>query len=77
MEENECINRLRSLVENDRLGYIKNTLSVAESDVFELLCEFMDVKRLNMRVDTQEGGYRLMIDATIGEIFNVGKVIGQ
>ena len=48
-------------------------LRVAQSDVMALLCEFMDVRKLDMTVDVAQGGYALTVTADVARFFDVGK----
>ena len=66
--------RLKRIVETDDVGEVKDTLRVAQSDVMALLDEFMDVSRLDMRVDKTEEGYRITITADADRIYGVGKI---
>ncbi len=66
------IDRLIRIVENDGDGAIKRTLGVVQSDVLDVLSEFMDVKRLNMAVKRENGGYALIIDADVSRFYDAG-----
>lgn len=68
------LDRITRMVENDGDGAIKNTLRVAQSDVAELLGEYMDINKLDMSVERMGAGYRLKIDADVGRIFEVGEL---
>ena len=61
------------MLENDEAGSLRGTLRVAQSDLINLLGEFMDVKKLDMGVEKADGGYKLTITADIGRIYEVGK----
>ncbi|MDE7463646.1 MAG: hypothetical protein K2M48_01335 [Clostridiales bacterium] len=66
--------RLKRIVENDKGGEMNDTLRVAQSDVMSLLCEFMDVSRLDMRVQPTDSGYRITITADADKIYGIGKI---
>lgn len=65
--------RLARIIENDGNGEIKRTMRVAQSDVMALLCEYMDVNKLDMTVDKADSGYTVKITADASRIYNVGK----
>lgn len=67
------IDRLIRIVENDGDGALKRTLGVVQSDILDVLGEFMDVKRLNMAVKRENGGFALIIDADIARFYDVGR----
>ncbi len=71
--DTEIGERLKRMVASDTRGEINDTLTVAQSDIMALLSEFMDVKKLDMRVD---GGdcYRVTITAEADRIYGVGKL---
>lgn len=64
--------RLARIIENDANGDIKRTLRVAQSDIMSLLCEYMDVKKLDMTVNKCEEGYEVAISAVAARIRSVG-----
>ncbi len=67
------IGRIARMVESDGIGELKNTLRVAQSDVAALLCEFMDVKNLDMSVEKEGDEYRVYIAVCARRIYEVGK----
>lgn len=62
------------MLENDEAGSMHGTLRVAQSDIMNLLCEFMDVKKLDMRVEKANDAYKLTITAEVAKIFDIGKI---
>ncbi|MCH5163348.1 MAG: hypothetical protein J1G38_07710 [Clostridiales bacterium] len=66
--------RLKRIVESDADGEMNDTLRVAQSDIMALLGEYMDIARLDMRVDKAESGYRVTVTADADRIFCVGKI---
>lgn len=69
----EVTERIARMIENDGNAAIKRVLRVAQSDVMALLCEFMDVRKLNMTVDGANDGYTLKITADVARFFDIGK----
>lgn len=70
----DAAERLKRMVESDAGGGINDTMRLAQSDVMELLGEFMDVTRLDMRVEQSNGGYRVTITADADTVYGVGKI---
>lgn len=70
------VQRLTRMLENDEAGSMRGTLRVAQSDVMNLLCEFMDVKKLDMRVEKSGDCYKLTITADVNKIYDIGKISG-
>ena len=68
------LDRITRMVENDGDGAVKNTLRVAQSDLFTLLGEYMDIDKLDMSVERADGKFRLKIEADVNRIFEVGKI---
>ena len=68
------LDRITRMVENDGDGAVKNTLRVAQSELFTLLGEYMDIDKLDMSVERADGKFRLKIAADVNRIFEVGKV---
>lgn len=71
---NNASDRLKRIVENDISGDIKNTLAVMRADLEALLSEFMNIKSLSVRVEGEDGAYRLIADADVSSIYSVGTV---
>ncbi len=71
---NNASDRLKKIVENDTSGDIKCTLSVVRADLEALLSEFMSVKNLSLRVEGEEGAYKLTAEADVAAIYSVGIV---
>lgn len=69
----EVTERIARMIENDGNAAIKRVLRVAQSDVMALLCEFMDVRKLDMTVDGANDGYTLKITANVARFFDIGK----
>lgn len=69
----EVTERIARMIENDGNAAIKRVLRVAQSDVMALLCEFMDVRKLDMTVDGANDGYTLKITADVARFFDIGK----
>lgn len=69
--------RLKRMVEDDNGGAVRDALRVAESDVMAVLCEFMSVTGLDMRLDNADGKLTLNITAAVDKIYGVGKIIGE
>lgn len=69
----EVTERIARMIENDGNAAIKRVLRVAQSDVMALLCEFMDVRKLDMTVDGADDGYTLKITADVARFFDIGK----
>ena len=65
--------RISRMIENDEYGNVKRTLRVAQSDIMALLCEFMQVEKLDLSVDKKESGYMLKITADVSRIYDIGK----
>ncbi len=69
----ELSNRIARMIENDGSGDIKRTMSVVQSDIMSLLCEFMDVRKLDVTVDRAQGvGFELKISAEVERFYGVG-----
>ena len=66
--------RIAKMIENDGNGAIKRVLRVAQSDVLALLCEFMDVTKLDMTAERTENGYELIIRADVARFYDVGAI---
>ncbi len=65
--------RIKKIVESDEIGALKNTLTVAQSDVDRVLCEFMDIEKLVMRTDKVGEMYKVVIEVDASRIYDVGK----
>jgi len=72
--DTEIGERLKRMVENDGGGEIKKVMRVVESDVMALLCEFMDVARLDTRVQKNGDGYMLTVEASVDKFYGVGNL---
>lgn len=70
----DAVERLKRIVESDSGGEINDSMRLAQSDVMALLCEFMDVTRLDMRVQPTDEGYRVTITADANAIYGIGKI---
>lgn len=68
--------RMAEMLETDAVGNVRNTLRVAQSDVMDVLREFMEVKKLDMRIDRAGNGFKLTIHADVERIYDVGKLDG-
>ncbi len=68
----EELERIMRMVENDDAGEIKRTLRVVQSDIMKLLCEFMSVDSLDMRLTSSNGKFKLAIDVMVDRFFDVG-----
>ncbi len=66
--------RLKRIVESDFGGEVNAALRVAQSDVMAVLCEYMDVTRLDMTVAPYDGGYKVTVTADAKSIYGVGKI---
>ena len=64
--------RIAKMIENDEGGAVKRTLKVAQSDIFALLSEYMDVKTLDVAADRTDDGFVVKITASAARIYNVG-----
>lgn len=73
-EITDAAERLKRIVESDADGRVNAALRVAQSDVMAVLCEFMDVSRLDMRVEPLGAGYRVTVTADADAIYGVGKI---
>lgn len=73
-DPSNAVERLKRIVESDAGGEINDAMRLAQSDVMALLCEFMDVTRLDMRVQPTENGYRVTVTADANAIYSVGKM---
>ena len=74
----DAAERLKRIVESDAGSEINDCMRLAQSDVMALLCEFMDVTRLDMRVQPTDEGYRVTITADANAIYGIGKIdIGE
>lgn len=65
--------RIARIVENDANGSVKNALKVAQSDIMMLLCEYMDVVKLDMTADRTKNGYVVNIKADVARFYEVGR----
>lgn len=65
--------RIARIVENDATGGVRTALKVAQSDIMGLLCEFMDVVKLDMTADKTPSGYVLNIRADVARFYDVGR----
>ena len=65
--------RIARIVENDASGGIKSVLKVAQSDIMMLLCEYMDVVKLDMTADKTKSGYVVNIKADVARFYDVGR----
>lgn len=70
------VQRLTRMLENDEAGSMRGTLRVAQADLMNLLCEFMDVKKLDMRVEKSGNAYTLTVTAEVDKIYDIGKISG-
>ncbi|MCH5153790.1 MAG: hypothetical protein J1F71_01120 [Clostridiales bacterium] len=64
--------RIAKMIENDEDGTVKRTLKVAQSDIFALLSDYMDVKTLDVAADRTDDGYVVKITAHVNRIFGIG-----
>lgn len=69
---NDCAARLQKMVRNDTDGMAKRTLRIMQSDVCALLCEFMDVTKLDVAAERTEQGYTVKITAQAARLYDVG-----
>lgn len=74
--KNDVSDRLKRIVELDTSGEVKSTLAVFRADLEALLSEFMSVKNLSVRLEGEEGAYRLTAEAEVSSIYSVG-IIGS
>ncbi|MCH5158398.1 MAG: hypothetical protein J1F33_04270 [Clostridiales bacterium] len=72
--KNDVSDRLKRIVELDTSGEVKSTLSVVRADLLALLSEFMNVKDLYIRLEGEEGAYRLTVNAEVSSIYSIGIV---
>lgn len=70
----ELCGRLQKIVEIDSVGAIKKTLSVAQTDIMSTLCEFMAVEKMDMTLDCEKDGYKLVIVAKVANIYGIGDI---
>lgn len=65
--------RITKILESDGAGVIRNTLTVAKSDITALLAQFMDVRGVSVCVDSYADGYTVTVTVKASRIYDVGK----
>ncbi len=67
--------RVKRIVEKDSIGALNDIMSVVQSDIADVLGEFMNVTGMNVSLDSDgRGGYTVKIDAAVDRFYDIGKI---
>ena len=67
--------RVKRIVEKDSIGALNDIMSVVQSDIADVLGEFMNVTGMNVSLDSYgHGGYTVKIDANVDRFYDIGKI---
>lgn len=67
--------RVKRIVEKDSIGALNDIMSVVQSDIADVLGEFMNVTGMNVSLDSDgRGGYTVKIDANVDRFYDIGKI---
>lgn len=71
------LDRLKTMIIGDRLGAMKQTVKVLESDLMWVFSQYTDAERLELKVTKTERGYTFDIKADAVDIYEVGKILAE
>lgn len=67
--------RVKRIVEKDSIGALKDIMSVVQSDIADVLGEFMNVASMNVSLDSDgHGGYNIKIEVNADRFYEIGKI---
>lgn len=67
--------RIVSVVSDDRLGNLKQTIKVMQADIAELLSHYTDAESVSLEIVRKGDAFELTAVATASRIYEVGKIL--
>lgn len=69
------LDRLKTMITGDRLGAMKQTIKVLESDLLWVFSQYTDAEQLELKVTKTDRGYTFDVRADAADIYEVGKIL--